>query len=170
MTTKDRIKALVLRQISLEDEIDDKEEELKSLKRQLNQVRTKDLPELADELEVTLIRLDNGDTIEIKDTIRASLPARADRRAIGLAWLRDNGHDGLIQRELKLSFGRGDDDIASSTKEQLEETGLIVFDKESVHPQTLAAFIREQLENGEEIPLDVLGGHEMREAKIKRSK
>ena len=52
-------------------------------------------------------------------------------------------------------------------RKELEAKGLEADDKTSVHPSTLASFVREKLRDGQEIPLDVLGVHRQRISKIK---
>ena len=44
--------------------------------------------------------------------------------------------------------------------------GVAFVEAESVHPQTLAAFAREKLKAGEEVPLDLLGLYAGRQAKV----
>ena len=73
-------------------------------------------------------------------------------------WLRDNGHGDLVKHVVSVAFGAGEDDVAQETKELLSAhlakntSGLAVDDKETVHNQTLNAFLRKMNEDGEEIP------------------
>ena len=53
-------------------------------------------------------------------------------------------------------------------KKLLNDSGISFTDKESVHPQSLNAFIREQTEKGKALPHDLLGVHIGQIAKIKR--
>ena len=42
--------------------------------------------------------------------------------------------------------------------------------RKSVHPSTLKAFVREQIEMGKELPLDLLGVHIGQRSEIRRQK
>ena len=72
-------------------------------------------------------------------------------------WLRDNGHEDLIKNTISVNFGRGEDESASKLREALNNEGSSYTDKTGVHSQTLKAFVREQVESGQNLPLDLLG-------------
>ena len=55
------------------------------------------------------------------------------------------------------SFGRNEDEKASSLISDLSEKGLEPAQREWVEPSTLRAFVREQYEVGKELPMDLLG-------------
>ena len=71
--------------------------------------------------------------------------------------MRDNGHEDLIKNTITCDFGRGEDGNAKVLKETLTGSGVSYTDKTAVHPQTLKAFVREQVESGQNLPLDLLG-------------
>jgi len=49
---------------------------------------------------------------------------------------------------LTLTFGQGDDAIAKELGELLASKGHLPDQKETVHPSTLRAFVKEQIESG----------------------
>jgi predicted NACHT family NTPase len=71
--------------------------------------------------------------------------------------LRDNNHGDLIKNTISVDFGRGEDNDAADLKQGLNDMGRSYTDKTGVHPQTLRAFVREQVESGQTLPLDLLG-------------
>ena len=50
----------------------------------------------------------------------------------------------------------------------LTSLGLEPIDKEQVHPQTLKAFVREQVESGKPFPLELFGAFLGQKATIKK--
>ena len=65
------------------------------------------------------------------------------------AWLRQQGHGDIIKNQVSVSFGKGEDETALETMTLLEQEGLFPAQKESVHPSTLKAFVRERIESGD---------------------
>jgi hypothetical protein len=80
-----------------------------------------------------------------------------DRSAGAHEWLRDNGFGDLIKNTVSVNFGKGEDDKAGELIKGLEDSGYNVDQKEAVHPSTLKAFCKEQIEKGSEIPTDLFG-------------
>lgn len=142
-----------------------KDEEALSKKRDaLRDIAEKQIPELMDSLNLTEFKTATGLKLKVEETIRASIPAALAARAF--AWLKTHGHAALIKRDLKVSFGRGEDEKADALARSLAEQGFDADDKAGVHPSTLSAFVREKLRDGEEVPLDLFGVHRQRVSKI----
>lgn len=140
------------------------EAELEAAKSELADLAEKQVPDLMEAIGVKEFKTLSGLFISIKETIRASIPTALRPQAF--AWLRNNGHAALIQRVVSLSFGRGEDEVANSCLQDMQAKGLEPEDKTSVNSNTLAAFVREQLRNGKEVPQDLLGVHRQRVARI----
>lgn len=142
-------------QLILEKKIKDKEQELSTLKDQHKQVSQTDLPEALAETGLSEIKLLDGSKISVNQFYNASIPK--DKVEQAFTWLRDNGHEDLIKNTITCDFGRGEDGNAKVLKETLTSSGVSYTDKTAVHPQTLKAFVREQVESGQNLPLDLLG-------------
>lgn len=123
------------------------------------------VPELMDQIGMAEFKTASGLKIKVEETIRAGISVA--NAAAAFAWLREHNHAAMIKRAVALSFGKGEDEKADGLIKELEERGLHPDDKTSVHPSTLAAFVREKLRDGQEIPLDLLGVHRQRVSKIK---
>lgn len=134
-------------------------------KEELRQISEEAIPELMMTMGIETFKTTSGITINVKETIRASVLKATE--AAAFAWLRANGHAALIKRKVALQFGMGDDELAQATLDKLE--GLDVEDKSSVHSGTLAKFVREQLEEGTEVPEDLFSIHKQRVSKVKVS-
>jgi hypothetical protein len=67
-------------------------------------------------------------------------------------------------------FGMGKEKRAGDLLTFLLKKGYEAESKEYVHSQTLSAFVREQIEAGRKIPMDLLGVFQYDEAKVTRKK
>lgn len=143
------------------------EEELDEAKRELFNIGSRDLPNRMDEIGMKEFLLDSGERIQVRRVVKASIPAKLRNEAF--AWLRENGHGDLVKNEVKALFGRGEDDKARALLEFLQKKGMNVDQKESVHAGTLAAFVREQLKNGVDVPHELLGVFEYMETKVTKA-
>lgn len=159
---------LAARQIEIEDAIAATEEQLKALNSELVRVRDHELPLALSEHGLSEIAMADGSRVKVQEIVRASIPK--DARDAAYAWLVTAGHGDLIKHEVSASFGRGEDEQAEAALEALRTLGLGVEDKRSVHPGTLSAFVREQIEAGAAVPMDLLGVYIGRQAKITRAK
>ena len=109
-------------------------------------------------------KLVDGTKITVQQFYNASIPK--DKTDEAFKWLRDNDHADLIKNTISCDFGRGEDGDAKILKESLTNSGLSFTDKVGVHPQTLKAFVREQVESGQKLPLDLLGVYIGQKTKI----
>lgn len=157
---------LANRQLVLEKEIEDLEAQLKEKKESLVQVAEKDLPEALAECGLSEVKLLDGSKVSVKPYYQANPPKEKYEEA--MAWLRDNGHGDLIKNDVTVSFGKGEDDRAVDFKRFLSENGTSYSDKTGVHPMTFKAFVREQVETGQNLPFDLLGIYIGQKASIKK--
>lgn len=70
------------------------------------------MPAMLAEIGMASFSLDDGSTIDIKQTYGASI--RVEKRPEAFEWLRDNGYDDIIKNTVACQFGRGEDDQASA--------------------------------------------------------
>lgn len=139
-----------------------KVKELKEIHRRAIEL---ELPEAMSEAGLSSFTTGTGRKVSLETFVSGSIPKA--RQAEAFSWLRENGHGGLIKRELTIAFGKGEDQRATEIREFLEHRNLPVEDKESVHSSTLAAWARECLASGEAIPQELLGVYSAIRAKIK---
>ena len=143
-----------------------KEDAVKTTKDHLRKLVEEDLPNKLAEIGLSKVETTNGDKVEIKPFYRGHISK--ERMAEAFKWLRKNNHGDMIKNEIKTVFGKGEDGKSITLKKLLNDSGISFTDKESVHPQSLNAFIREQTEKGKALPHDLLGVHIGQIAKIKR--
>jgi hypothetical protein len=153
-------------QIKAVSEVAEAEAQLSTAKEKLKDLAERQIPDLMDQVGLEDFKTSSGLIIEVNETIRAAIPKEHEHR--GIAWLKEHGHEALVKRVVSVAFGKGEDGKAQQLYLEMAKR-YDVEDKASVHPSTLSAFVREQLEAGEEIPLDLLGVHRQRVAKVKVS-
>lgn len=148
------------------DEVAAMEDVLKERKRELRELLERDLPDAMDAVGLSELKTKAGRKLTVKDEVRASIPKAAEAEAF--SWLRDTGHEDLIKHEVKVALDRGKDNLAKEITTMLaRDYGVEPSDKETVHPQTLSAWCREQLAQGVELPADILGLYIGRKVTIK---
>ncbi len=154
---------LAEQQAAVQAKIADLETQLDKAREEFRDVAEHQIPELMDQLGIREFKTATGLRVKVVETIRASIPK--DKTSLALAWLRQHGHASLIKRMVAVTFGVGEDDKADELHQRLAGE-FSVEDTAGVHHATLAAFVREKLREGEEIPLDLFGVHRQRVSKI----
>ncbi len=161
----DKLTDLVTQLQLREETVDRMTKELSEEKERLRKVSMEDIPNLFDELSLSIIKLKDGQTVEVRRAFAASI-TQANWPA-AKAWLESNGHGALISHDLNVKLKKGEEEQHAVIVEALSEAGLTYKEKQNVHPQTLKAFAREQMESGSDIPQDVFGIFPVRTTKVK---
>lgn len=164
------LRKLAQRQIDLEQSAAELEEILKATKGSLHELKTKTVPELMAELRLLDFTLESGWTIAVEDFVAGSLPKDEEKRKKAVEELVAEGGQDLIKTTMTLVFSKSQHNEALDLAERLRSDGWEPEVKEDVHPQTLAAFARERLKNGDEVKVDVLGLFSGRTTKVKPPK
>ena len=151
-----------------EELIESLEQTLKEEKKALIKMTDEDLPTMLMELGMQSLTLDDGSDVTVKQTYGASI--RVDDRPAAYEWLRDNGYDDIIKNQVLCVFGRGEDDVASAFQALASQQGYAAEQKTEIHPQTLRAFVKERVENGDDFPMELFGAWVRQRAVIKRNK
>ena len=151
-----------------EARISDLEQTLKEQKKELLKLTDEEMPSMLAEIGMSSFALDDGSTVEVKQTYGASI--LVDKRPEAYDWLRDHGHDDIIKNTVLCQFGRGEDDQAGAFAAFAQKQGFIPEQKTEVHPQTLRAFVKERCEAGEDFPMELFGAWVGQRAVIKRGK
>jgi hypothetical protein len=144
------------------------ESDLKKAKKGLQKLTDEDLPTMLQEIGLSSMKLDDGSEVVVKQTYGASI--LVDNRPAAFEWLREKGYDDIIKNTVACQFGRGEDDKASSFKAIAEKEGYYAEQKTEIHPQTLRAFVKERVENGDDFPMELFGAYVGQRAVIKRGK
>jgi len=146
-------------------EVEALQEHLKEAEERQKELSMGKIPDLFDELGLSVIKMKDGKVVEINRSFAATISA--ENKDDCFNWLRKNGHDGIIKHDLTVKLKKGEEAEVAALISDLNERGLTYSDKEHVHPMTLKAFVREQIEKGSDLPQDKFGVFPIRKTKIK---
>lgn len=149
------IAALGKRAKLLEKELEEYELEFKKRKEQYRKMVEESIPEALASLGMKSFKMEDGSSIEIKPFYGATISEA--RRAEAFEWLRAHGFDDIIKNTVSVRFGRGEDELCARLLNLLGEKGFPADQTEKIEPMTLKAFVREQLERGNEFPTELFG-------------
>ena len=147
-------------------EIENLERLLKDKKKDFDHVQYVELPEAMQDLGMDKIVLSDGSSISISTEYYANISKAKANEAY--SWLKENGFGDLIKNEINMKFARGEENTASHMRHVLEAYDVPYSEKESVHWQTLRAFVKEQIEAGAPIPMDTFSVHISNKATVKK--
>lgn len=166
------LSGLAERQVELEAQLAEKQAEIKHLEAEIREIAWNNIPELLDELNMESFKLKDGSEISVKEDIRLSIPKDPDRRAAVIQWLLDNEGAYLIKEEFGFKFDKGDADAAKQFEAYCAQYPgrLNMAHFENVETNSVKAFIKNKLAEGEDVPLATLGGFRQTIAKIKKGK
>jgi hypothetical protein len=156
---------LVRKLRAVDSDIDKAEQALKGFKKERQKLTTELIPGVMDEMGVERLDVD-GVTVTRKLIVSASIPD--ENREQAFDWLRENGLDDIIKNDVVVSFGRGEDNAAKNAVGILREQGFDPDIKTHIHAMTLKAFIKERVEDGKPINLDLFGAYVVNAAEIRR--
>ena len=161
-----RLSDKVLELKDLEDEIANAEQSVKKLKEKAKQVSTVEIPAMMDEMQITKLKLKDGESVEIKKIYGAWIPPEQQEAAF--TWLRNNGLGDIIKNDITVTFGKGEDNKAAEYAVLAKGQGYEPVQKIGVHPQTLKDMVRERLESNQDVPSDLFKPFEGNQTKITR--
>ena len=157
--------ALAKRAKELEKEIEELETVTKERKEQQRKLLEDTIPAMLSELGMKSFKMSDGSLIDIKPFYSASI--REENRAKAYEWLRNNGFDDIIKNTVSVRFGRGEDGLCDTLLGQLRGQNYPVEQAQKIEPQTLKAWVREQVERGNEFPTELFGAYVGQKATIK---
>jgi hypothetical protein len=140
------------------------ERDLKAAQVVETELREKVIPGLMDELGMQAFETQSGFTIRIVENVFANISE--ERKAAAHAWLDKNGHGGMIRRKVLVEFNREQGEDAKQLATDLHGKYPAVSQEMAVNGNTLKAWAKRMLEDGEDIPLSLFGVHTQKVAKI----
>jgi hypothetical protein len=161
---RDGIKEL----ITMTEYIEQLEADLKAAVSSRHIMRTVKLPDIMAECQSTAFN-HAGYDVEVSDFVSGSLPKDDAKRKKALDWLKDNEGAGNIKTILTVAFNTKQHNQAMDVAETLREDGWPLVIGEGVNAQTLQAFARERIRNGEKVDAEVLGLFVGKLVKIKKA-
>ena len=160
------VSTLANKQLKLATQVSEIEADLKAKKEELRLTSEQELPDAMQSAGLTQITLSTGEKISINEFYNAHISKANQEKAY--EWLVSNGHEGLIKNEVLLKFGREESEVVDETVSALQSRGLSPEVRQSVHPSTLKAFVKEQFTSGNDIPTEPFGIYIGTKASIKK--
>ena len=137
----------------IQKDIAQNEEYLKQRKQELEQISGEAIPTMLSEMGLSYLKLADGSSVEVKTNYSATITLANKEKAFN--WLRENGLGDIIKNELTVSFGRNEDNKAAAYAELAKGQGYQPTQKLKVEPMTLKALVRERIEKGLNMPMDI---------------
>jgi hypothetical protein len=163
-----RIQGLAQDHMDAEARVASLEAQVTEAKAVLRDITEKKLPDLLDEADLgeSTITTPAGHQVKLGTAIRGSIPKGKEQPAFD--WLDKTKNGKLIKRTFTIEFGKGDEAWANKFERDCakRKKPLNLKRKMGVNTNTLQAFIKQQLEDGVDIPLDIFGAYRQRFAKV----
>ena len=129
------------------------ESKLKELKAQEKYISEFTIPEIMEKQNLKTVKLKDGSELSVGKKFFAS--AKADKKTEAIQWLRDNGLGDIVDNNITVTFGQGEDNKAVEYASLARERGYEPTQQEKVHHARLSAVMREWKEKGNEVPADL---------------
>ena len=137
----------------LEDQLKTDEDALKNKKRDIEKISGEIIPTLLSEMGLSSLKLADGSAVEVKPYYAASILNK--NKDAAYSWLRNNGLGDIIKNNVTVSFGRNEDNKAAEYANLAQSQGYQPTQKLKVEPMTLKALVRERIEKGKDMPMDI---------------
>jgi len=138
---------------TLEDEVKADERSLKDKQKELERISGEVIPTMLSEMGLASLKLADGSAVEVKPYYTANILIK--NREAAYSWLRSNALGDIIKNEITVSFGRNEDNKAAEYANLARGQGFQPTQKLKVEPMTLKALVRERIEAGKELPMDI---------------
>lgn len=142
------VAALAQRIDELDAEIDAATAMVESLTKERNRLSLFVVPDLFDEMGLSALKLSDGSEVTIKRKFSGSIKTEDVEAAY--KWLDENGH-AIVKSEVIIRLDRGEPQQKEFVSKVLGKLNVEYEIKESVHSQTLNAFVKECTENGTDL-------------------
>jgi len=137
----------------LEDQVKAEEQALKDKEKEMERISGEVIPTLLSEMGLSSLKLADGSAVEVKPYYAASILNKNKEAAY--SWLRENGLGDIIKNNVTVSFGRNEDNKAAEYANLAKGQGFQPTQKLKVEPMTLKALVRERIEAGKTMPMDI---------------
>jgi hypothetical protein len=148
----------------------DLEDQLKRTNYDIKKIERDELPEMFTRAGVSSVTVEaEGNhpafVAERETVYTAKIPD--EKRQDAFEWFEQQGHGDLIKSMINIVFGMQEHEERLRVMKLLSEAKVDYYTNESVHHQTLKAFVKREIQRGHIIPMDLLGVYVFDEVKIK---
>lgn len=167
-TTIDDVASLARGMVDAQREVEQAETLLKAKKERLRLLQEETIPCVMQELGLESVKLSTGQVLSVKDEVYGSIPKEDEEaRAAAFQYLIDHNAASLIKTYVSVEFGKDEWERAMKLKRALIKNKFDPIVEQTVHPQTLKAWLRECLASAEPIDLSVFNARSVPTAKLK---
>lgn len=152
-----RISILADKMRDKQKEIAEAEMHLKQLKEQHRQISEEQLPELFERVGMEELKTRSGLPLKLKERVHTSVSK--ERKPKAIAWLDEHGHGGMVKRTVVVEFDKTKEDKVKALLRLIGRNWPNHRTELDVHGSTVKAFVKQQLKDGKEIPIDLFGVH-----------
>jgi len=149
----------------IQKQIKDLEDRVKDLKEDEKYFSCNIIPKLMEDMNLASLKLKDGSELTVKKIFSATL--KADKKAEGIHWLRDNGLGDIVKNNITVTFGQGEDNKAVEYAGLARERGYEPTQDEKVHHASLTVVMKDFKEKGNEIPADLFSTFDGNQTKLK---
>jgi hypothetical protein len=149
----------------IQKQIKDLEDRVKDLKEDEKYFSCNIIPKLMEDMNLASLKLKDGSELTVKKIFSATL--KADKKAEGIHWLRDNGLGDIVKNNITVTFGQGEDNKAVEYAGLARERGYEPTQDEKVHHASLTVVMKDYKEKGNEIPSDLFSTFDGSQTKLK---
>ena len=138
---------------------------LKELKEQEKYISEHVIPDIMEKQNLKTLKLKDGSELSVGKKFYASF--RAEKKEEGIQWLRDNGLGDIVDNNITVTFGQGEDNKAVEYASLARERGYEPTQQEKVHHASLTVVMKDFKEKGNEIPSDLFSTFDGSQTKLK---
>ena len=150
---------------AVQQEIINKENEIKELKDRENYIGGVIIPDLMNEMNLKTLKLQDGSELSVGNKFFASI--KADKKAEAYDWLRTAGLGDIVKNEITVRFGKAEDNKAMAYATLAKGQGYDPEQKVSVHAATLRLTLEDFHSRGGKIPPELFNTFEKNQTNIK---
>jgi hypothetical protein len=137
------------------------EAELKRAKKHRDYIQNELVPNAMEEIGILEFRTSTS-KIEIREKL--VVQPKVENRPLVLQELERYGAGSLIKTRLEIPFNRGEDDAVAQICASLHEAGRQYKQERKVEPSTLKKFVKDRLEEGKAVNMDLFGVRRFKQA------
>jgi len=164
----DKLSTEVEKLQSIQNQIENLEAQVKDLKQDEKHFSCVIIPKLMEDMNLSSLKLKDGSELTVKQIYSATL--KADKKAEGIHWLRDNGLGDIVKNNITVSFGQGEDNKAVDYASLARSNGYEPIQEEKVHPSTLKVVMKEWKDKGREVPEELFNTFDGSQTYLKNKK
>lgn len=143
-TTVDDVALLARGMVDALNEVEAAEAVLKRKSEHLRLLREETIPCVMEELGLTSIKLDTGETLSVKPEVYCSIPKEdEDKRLQAFQFLIDHDGASLIKTYVSVEFGKDEWKQAQRLQRALIKNKMVPIVEQTVHASTLKAYMKE---------------------------